>query len=87
MRRLALALPLAVSGCGSAPLPVHVPVPCIQTMPDRASVYADGEIASMPDGRLVQALHADRLAWRAYARELEAAAAPCALRPAMTSAQ
>jgi len=34
-------------------------------------------VAAMPDGQMVRALHADRLAWRSYALELEAVAGPC----------
>lgn len=77
--RLAVLLVLApLAGCcTSPPPPEHVPVACIERLPERPSVYADAEVAAMPDGQMVRALHADRLAWRAYALELGAVAGAC----------
>lgn len=77
MKALAIcAGALSLAACSSRPLQ-EVPVACIEKMPERPPVYADGEIASMPAGLVVKALHADRLSWRHYALELEAVAGPC----------
>lgn len=80
-----LAALLLATGCATTPVPVvtparvNVPVPvsCVTEVPARPGIANDADLAALPDGPLVLALHRDRLALRAWASELEALLAAC----------
>lgn len=75
MRILALAL---LAGC-QTPITatVPIPVPCIQSIPDRPVTASDEALKAMPDGPLVLTLAADRAVLRGHVDELRALLAPC----------
>jgi len=79
----AAALILLLAGCAANPVPqvVHVEVarPCLtpEDLPAPAVTTPDAELAKLPDFDLVIALATDRLEYRRYSNEAQAALIAC----------
>lgn len=77
---MVLSMCSALSACQTAPVQevrVPVPVPCIEALPADPDTTPDAVLANLPDAQFVLTLAADRLAWRAYAQAVKAAALAC----------
>lgn len=60
---------------------VEVPVPCVTTKPTPPAIYTAAQLRAASDGDHVSMLGADRLALRAYARQLERSLDNCSRIP------
>jgi hypothetical protein len=81
VRWLAASL-CCVAGCAGSPavpqvVRIPVPVPCLETLPDRPAVAGDADMLALDDYRLVLTLARDRASLKASYEELRAAAAAC----------
>lgn len=77
---LLLCAALGLAGCVTTPAPVvevPIPVPCIETMPERPHLFTDAELARMSGYQLALALRTYHLRASGYIAQLEAVASAC----------
>lgn len=56
---------------------VPVPVPCVQSVPQRPTVLDEPALLALDDYHFAIGLDADRRAWRDHAKQLEATLIAC----------